>query len=243
MTEILQDSLPYRLNPKRSLPAVAPLDPKNLIIIDSAYALQMAERERLIKDRKKDVTRLDPMAFGAAQELLETVLNFLPLLHGFNITKEIVKCPDGRVVSLDYSEPLSTIGNLVQCDFCILQKHKDEHVLKGAILCFPSSWSLEEQFLRPLSIIHGPIQSYDKDVTRRVQRLFDGIKPQKPLWRFNELYYDAPDLFQPRKTTNRRPILKGTDRRFLRSERQVLFRLPRSNSVIFSIHTHILKVV
>ena len=56
------------------------------------------------------------------------------------------------------------------------QKHKDEHVLKGAILCFPSSWSLEEQFLRPLSIIHGPIQSYDKDVTRRVQRLFDGIR-------------------------------------------------------------------
>ena len=222
---------------------MAPLDPKNLIIIDSAYALQMAERERLIKDRKKDVTRLDPMAFGAARELLETVLNFLPLLRGFNITKEIVKCPDDRVVSLDYSEPLSTIGNLVQCDFCILQKHKDEHVLKGAILCFPSSWSLEEQFLRPLSIIHGPIQSYDKDVTRRVQRLFDGIKPQKPLWRFNELYYDAPDLFQPRKTANRRPILKGTDRRFLRSERQVLFRLPRSNSVIFSIHTHILKVV
>ncbi len=222
---------------------MAPLDPKNLIIIDSAYALQMAERERLIKDRKKDVTRLDPMAFEAARELLETVLNFLPLLHGFNITKEIVKCPDGRVVSLDYSEPLSTIGNLVQCDFCILEKHKDEHVLKGAILCFPSSWSLEEQFLRPLSIIHGPIQSYDKDVTRRVQRLFDGIKPQKPLWRFNELYYDAPDLFQPRKTANRRPILKGTDRRFLRSERQVLFRLPRSNSVIFSIHTHILKVV
>ncbi|XAT60937.1 DUF3445 domain-containing protein [Rhodobacteraceae bacterium Araon29] len=243
MTEILQDSLPYRLNPKRSLPAVAPLDPKNLIIIDSAYALQMAERERLIKYRTKDVTRLDPLAFGAAQELLETVLNFLPLLHGFNITKEIVKCPDGRVVSLDYSEPLSTIGNLVQCDFCILQKHKDEHVLKGAILCFPSSWSLEEQFLRPLSIIHGPIQSYDKDVTRRVQRLFDGIKPQKPLWRFNELYYDTPNLFQPRKTANRRPILKGTDRRFLRSERQVLFRLPRSNSVIFSIHTHILMVV
>ena len=202
MTEILQDSLPYRLKPKRALPAVAPLDPENLIIMDSAYALQMAERERLIKDHKKDVMRLDPMAFEVAQELLETVLNFLPLLRGFNITKEIVKCPDGRVVSLDYSEPLSTIGNLVQCDFCILQKHKDEHVLKGAILCFPSSWSLEEQFLRPLSIIHGPIQSYDKDVTRRVQRLFDGIKPQKPLWRFNELYYDAPDLFQPRKTTN-----------------------------------------
>ena len=211
--------------------------------MDSAYALQMAERERLIKDHKKDVMRLDPMAFEVAQELLETVLNFLPLLDGFNITKDIVKCPDGRVVSLDYSEPLLTLGNLVQCDFCILQKHKDEHVLKGAILCFPSSWSLEEQFLRPLSIIHGPIQSYDKDVTRRVQRLFDGIKPQKPLWRFNELYYDTPNLFQPRKTANRRPILIGTDRRFLRSERQALFRLPRSNSVIFSIHTHILKVV
>ena len=107
MTEILQDSLPYRLKPKRALPAVAPLDPENLIIMDSAYALQMAERERLIKDHKKDVMRLDPMAFEVAQELLETVLNFLPLLDGFNITKDIVKCPDGRVVSLDYSAPCS----------------------------------------------------------------------------------------------------------------------------------------
>ena len=242
MTEILQDSLPYALNPKRPLPAVAPLDPKNLIIIDSAYALQMAERERLIEDHKKDVMRLDSMAFEVAQELLDAVLNFLPFLDGFKITKDIVECPDGREVSLNCSEPLLTLGHLVQCDFCILQKHKDEHILTGAILCFPSSWSLEEQFLRPLSIIHGPIQTYNKDVGRRVQRLFDGIKPQKPLWRFNELYYDAPDLFQPRKTANRRPQLKISERRFLRSERQVLFRLPQSQSVIFAIHTHVLKL-
>ena len=129
----------------------------------------------------------------------------------------------------------------MQSDFCILDKKFDEHILKGAVLCFPSSWSLEEQFLRPLSIIHAPIKPYDQDVTRRVQRLFDGIKPQKPLWRFNELYYDRPDLYQPRTTSNRRPVLNGPDRRYLRSERQVLFRLPRTKVIVFSIHTHVLK--
>ena len=241
MKEILHDSLPYDLSRKRPLPAVAPLEPEKLLIKDSAYAAQMAERERLIKDYKKDVIQLDPSAFEAAQELLDYILNLLPFLDGFTRDNHYISCPDGRSVFLNYSDPLTTLGCLLQSDFCILDKHNEEHILKGAVLCFPSSWSLEEQFLRPLSIIHAPIKAYDQDVTRRVQRLFDGIKPQKPLWRFNELYYDRPDLYQPRTTSNRRPVLNGPDRRYLRSERQVLFRLPHTKVIVFSIHTHVLK--
>lgn len=241
MKEILHDSLPYDLSRKRPLPAVAPLEPEKLLIKDSAYAAQMTERERLIKDYKKDVIQLDPSAFEAAQELLDYILNLLPFLDGFTRDNHYIFCPDGRSVFLNYSDPLTTLGCLVQSDFCILDKHNDEHILKGAVLCFPSSWSLEEQILRPLSIIHAPIKAYDQDVTRRVQRLFDGIKPQKPLWRFNELYYDRPDLYQPRTTSNRRPVLNGPDRRYLRSERQVLFKLPRTKVIVFSIHTHVIK--
>ena len=77
MKEILQDRLPYELVPKRPLPAVAPLEPEKLLIKDSTYAGQMAERERLIRDFKKDVIRLDPSAFEESQELLDYVLKFL----------------------------------------------------------------------------------------------------------------------------------------------------------------------
>lgn len=242
MSEILHDCLPYELLPKRPLPAVAPLDPEKLLIKDRAYALQMAERERLIAVCKEDVIRLESSAMVSAQELLENVIKFLPKLGGFSKVEDQITCPDGRVVEIEHSDPLVSLGRLVQNDFCILSKKNDEHILSGAVLCFPASWSLEEQFLRPLSFIHAPIEAYDQVVARRVQRLFNGIKPDRPLWRFNELYYEKPDLFQPRKTSNRRPVLKNSDRRFLRSERQVIFRLPNSKSVVFAIHTHVLKI-
>ena len=242
MSEILHDKLPYRLDTKRNLPAVTALDPDNVLIKDHTYADQMAERERLINDFEQDVICLEPKTLFAAQELLDFVLRFLPRLGGFIKTADHIICPDGRQVVISYTNPLASIGRLVQNDFCLLIKKDEEHILSGAILCFPASWSLEEQFLRPLSIIHTPIAAYDSNVARRVQRLFDGVKPNRPIWRHNELYYDKPDLYQPRKTTNRRPILKEADRRFLRSERQVIFRLPRSNAVIFSIHTHVLKM-
>ena len=105
MKEILHDSLPYDLSRKRPLPAVAPLEPEKLLIKDSAYAAQMAERERLIKDYKKDVIQLDPSAFEAAQELLDYILNLLPVLDGFTRDNHCVSCPDGRSVFLNYSDP------------------------------------------------------------------------------------------------------------------------------------------
>jgi len=48
------------------------------------------------------------------------------------------------------------------------------------------------------------VAEYDVDVAKRVQRLFDGIKPGRPMWRFNVLEYVRPDLFQPRSETDPR---------------------------------------
>ena len=90
-----------------------------MLIKDSAYAAQMAERERLIKDYKKDFIQLDPSAFEAAQELLDYILNLLPVLDGFTRDNHYISCPDGRSVFLNYSDPLTTLGCLLQSDFCI----------------------------------------------------------------------------------------------------------------------------
>ena len=47
-----------------------------------------------------------------------------------------------------------------------------EHILTGAVLCFPSSWTLSEKLGKPLLRIHMPVASYDSQMGARVQRMF-----------------------------------------------------------------------
>jgi hypothetical protein len=96
--------------------------------------------------------------------------------------------------------------------------------------------------MRPLSIIHEPVEEYDDNITRRVQRLFDGLQVGRPLWRFNALVYADAELFQPRKMLERREKPTQNKAKYMRSERQTLMRLPRTKAVVFGIHSFVTKL-
>ncbi len=228
---------PWADSRTRRLPGTQPLDPADWLRVADSYAGQMAERDRLIFERSEEVHALDPAALPAAQELLSTILPRLPAL-GFLIDAAKVTRPDGITVAVDHDRPLLTLGRLVQEDLCLMERRGAEHVLTGAILCFPASWTLSEKFLRPLVRIHEPVASYDSDMARRVQRLFDAIHPDRPMWRANALIYDEPILHHPKTEAARRPPARA-DAAYIRSERQCLLRLPHTGAVVFSIHTYI----
>lgn len=234
MRPILQSALPPEMATLKDLPGIAPCDADDWLRVDDAYAAQMAYREALFDLSPEAVLWQDPAALPAAQEVLEEALKLLPAM-GFDISGDQVRRPDGRVVGLDHSRPLETLGHLVQEDICILEKRGDEHVLTGAALCFPANWRLAEKALRPLTAIHDPVPEYDAVIARRVQRLFDGVKVGRPLWRFNRLAYVDADLHQPYRKSNRGAA------RFTRSERQCILRLPRTQAVVFTIHTFVVE--
>ncbi|WP_136442298.1 heme-dependent oxidative N-demethylase family protein [Pacificoceanicola onchidii] len=238
MTAPLQHSLPFDPFAPRPLPGIAPIGPEGWIIADDAYAGQMAEKQRLLRDHRSEVLWLDPAYLHIAQECLSEVLTALPT--GFSRDGGTVICPDGRHVTPDPDAPLESISALIQEDICLLVKQGDEHVLCGALLCFPASWLLSEKAGKPLLAIHAPVEDYDPMLAKRVQRLFDGIRPGRPLWRFNALWYDDPSLFQPRSEDDRRPLTTRKEAPYFRSERQCLLRLPETNAVVFSIHTYVL---
>ena len=234
MSVILQDSLPETQRAPSRLPGVAPCAPDDWLRVDEAYAAQMAYRATLLARQGDKVLWCDDGAVEAADEVLRAALKLLPGL-GFDVGSQEVRCPDGRMVALDPAAPLMTLGHLVQEDICILQKRGDQHVLTGAVLCFPASWRLSDKVGRPLTEIHVPVQAYDADLARRVQRMFDGVRPGRPLCRFNRLRYADPDLHQPER--------RGVDhaRPYLRSERQCILRLPETGAVIFTIHTWVVR--
>lgn len=240
MEPILQKHLPTDMRADRGLPGVQP-ERGAWLRVDEAYGAQMARRLDLLRTRAKEVLYMEPGAEPAARELLATVLGELPKL-GFALDGQQARCPDGRTVDLsDNANPMRLLGTLVQNDFVLMEKRGDEHVLSAGVLCFPASWRLHEKVGRPLTDIHVPVPEYDSDLARRVQRLFDGIQVDRPLWRFNQLWYDDPELFQPRSSIEPRRVDGGPALGpYYRTERQTLLRLPETRAVVFAIHTYVL---
>jgi len=241
MTEILQTSIPYDALADRPLPGIAPLNLEDWLIVDDAYGSQMSLRCYLLEEKPNLVSTLSDEALPAAQEVLELALVQLACRADFDVGSQEVLCPDGRVVAIDRAQPLRTLGQVIQEDICLMQKVGDEHVLTGAVLCFPASWTLAEKFMRPLIGIHVPVAEYDDNIAKRVQRLFDGVRVGRPLWRKNALWYDDPLLFTPRPEDAPRDPVPAQTGAYLRSEKQCILRLPKSDAVVFSIHTFMVR--
>lgn len=242
MTIILQDRIPFDWDTDPGLPGIKPLGIGDWLHVDEAYGAQMARRTQLLSGHRDRVLAMDESARPAADELLEVVLALIADWCGFDVARDSVRCPDGRQVALRRDDPLGTLGLLVQEDLCLMQKHGDQHVLTGAVLCFPASWMLSEKFMKPLNAIHAPVDVYDQNIERRVQRLFDGVRVGRPLWRFNALTYSDPELHQPRSEhAPRRDAPDPGAPAFVRSERQTILRLPATDAVLFAIHTYVVK--
>lgn len=225
------------------LPGVKPLDPDHWLIRDEAFAAQMALRDRLIGERLGLVHALLDTGRAAALECLGLVLDTLARDNGYAISGETVTRPDGVTVTIDRDAPLITMGRLMQADVCLMQDGPEGHVLTGAILCFPASWTLAEKIGRPLMGIHGPVPEYDAEVGARVQRLFDAIRPDRLLWRANAVQHHDPSLFHPRSESDPPSVRRaGPGGRYIRSERQTLRRLPGTGAVVFTIHTTVVAI-
>jgi len=220
------------------LPGTRPVDPDDWLRVDGAYAAQMALRDALLEERPHLVRDVLPEGRAAAREALALVVDHLSRRSDFEVTQDTVRRPDGRRVSLNDDNPLGTIGRLVQEDLCLLAQSPEGHHLVGAVLCFPSAWTLAQKMGRTLDALHGPVPAYGGDVARRVQRLFDGVRSGRPLVRHNLLHHDSDALFNPRLEFSQTPRGPG-DSRFRRVERQVILRLPETGLVGFSIHTYL----
>lgn len=237
---ILQDRLPHLawIDPRtRRQPGILPVEGRDWLRQDEAYAPQMALRDRLVAGQQEVVHALLAEGVPAAAELYAAVLDWLGTAPGYVCMANTIRRPDGVDVPLDPDQPLLTLGRLLQEDLCLMERNGEEYRLTGGVLCFPASWTLQQKLGRPLTSIHETVPIYDADVARRVARLFDAVRPEQPLWRMNYLTYDDFVLHQPRREGEKRP--RPTDHGYIRSERQCLVRLPVTRAVVFTIHTYV----
>jgi hypothetical protein len=242
MTEILHNEMPEDLRSDAGLPGVRPLTDGRWLRRDEVYAGQMAYRRQLLAEQRDTVLWTQPGSEAAVAELFSTAEAAFPSL-GIDKCENALLCPDGARIETRESCPLLVLGQVLQEDLCLLEKRGSEHVLTAAVLCFPASWTLAEKAGKPLTRIHKPVGEYDGQMARRVQRLFDGVQVGRPLWRNNMLRYADPDLHQPRSETDPARTQPSTATgAYCRAERQCILRLPRTQAVVFSIHTYVVRI-
>ena len=232
------DHAPFTPFLNERLPGMSPLDPADWLHRDAAFAEQMAYRDRLVIEAE-DVVLMGEACAGA-EELLDLVLATLRDHDpDYAVGAGDVRRPDGVTVPIDRTRPFATLARLVQEDLLILAKPEDgeEHVLIGGALVFPSRWSFAEKFGQPLIGIHDRVPAYDDGLAPRVQRLFDALRPGRPMVRANWLLHPSPELHQPKLFDGPSKIHEDTGRFWLRVERQSILKLAASGVSVFSIKT------
>ena len=249
MDKICQKFLPispWETNVTSRLPGIQPLEHMDsLYTVDDAFNAQMSYRDFLIKEKRSEIFYLSETVLPSAQELLESVLAILKKNSKYKIYPDRVQRPDKEIIFLKEDNPIITAGRLIQEDLLILHwdDNFQEHILEGGVLCFPALWTLKEKIKKPLSRIHKPVAHYDKKITRSVQRMFNNLKVNKPIWRANWYLYKDPELFTPLSEkfshTTEKEYFEGDF--WVRVERQTLKRLPLTNAILFGIHTYVVN--
>ena len=136
--------------------------------------------------------------------------------------------------------PLDAAGRLVQEDLCVMVRGADGYRLEAASLCFPSHWRLHDKLGRNLAAIHAPVPHYAEELEAKVDTFFDRLRVDRPVMRRNWSIHSHDDLFRPEpheSPDSFAPDASGIDQVWLRSERQTLVRLPRTDAVLFTIKT------
>ena len=228
------------------LPGIQLLKHEDLLYLeDDAFNAQMSYRDFLIKEKRSEVFHLSNKALPAAIELLDSILAVLKKNSRYKIYPDRVQRPDKKIIFLKEDNPIVVAGRLIQEDLLILYWNNSiqEHMLEGGVLCFPALWTLKEKIYKPLSRIHKPVLHYDDRITKSVQRMFNNLKVDKPVWRANWYLYEDPELFSPLSEkfshTTKKEYFEGDF--WVRVERQTLKRLPVTNAIIFGIHTYMVN--
>jgi dimethylamine monooxygenase subunit A len=146
--------------------------------------------------------------------------------------------------------PLDWVGRQVQEDLLLLDGSDSRagdaaFRLMGGQLCFPNRWSLDEKMGLSFLDIHEPVPEFRAQIGRSSNLLLARLKPGRPVWRYNWSLVMSSELDLSTR------VYAGVHARsanvtaancgamcFFRTERQTLARLPRTDSILFTVHTY-----
>ncbi|WP_372781100.1 heme-dependent oxidative N-demethylase subunit alpha family protein [Phenylobacterium sp.] len=136
--------------------------------------------------------------------------------------------------------PLYAAARRVPDDLCLMEKRDGQWRLTALSLSAGSFFTAEQVIGRSLAELHGPVTGFAERFLARVQRIFEGLRPELVLERRNWTLLNSAALHTPTSGPIRSRIgeidpAQAGDVLNLRVERQTLRRLPRTGGALFTI--------
>ena len=224
---------------------LGPLDPARWIEPDGDLERYLLEKDRLIADQRDVVFVEETGTRDAQREVLDLLAEHITARHPSVYRREGSAVVAGaRTIDLDTGEaPLVTAGALVQDDLVLMRRDDSGWRLVAGYVAFPSSWSLPEKFGRRMEDIHAPVPDFGEGTRNAllINRVFDNLKVEQPVFRFNWSINPDADLHYPAsKAHGALPDghALSLETTFARVERQTLRKLPVSGDILFTIRIY-----
>ena len=222
---------------------IAPLGDDNWLEVDGALGAYLAEKDALLRDRRDDVLRLGKETEAAQQEALDLIAGHLAAHHAdtHRRTDSLVEIAGTGTVDLTDAamSALERASRLVQEDLVLMMPSEEGWRLAAGCVCFPSSWLLPEKFGKPLHAVHSPVPGFGTGTRNAtlIDRIFDHLKPELPVVRYNWSVNPDAELFHGER--NEEKISPEDTQPQLRIERQTLSKLPQTGAILFTIRIHL----
>ena len=258
-----EDSYMYSVNMEPHVKGAPGSAFESLIDVDEHYISEMKDRAAVLKE--------DPLRCQALPHMMTSQWDTLELLmeqqaagypEHFSLTKDgdnwhWINKPlgiDQKFVFGDVStlpcEPMEYITRQAQGDFCIVDQRDNNLWMDAGIATTQADWSLDFDIGMNFMEWHGPVPlAHQLGVFERALKFLLNLQQGKPVRRLNWTMTINPRLdtspenypkWGPDRTTVT-PENVGS-KVHLRCELQSLWRLPRSNAILFVIRCYLIKM-
>jgi len=222
------DELRLEPGPPYSMMGTRALDPDSWLLFDGDRDVQLGRKAQLIDEHRAIVFGALPDSDAASEEVLELVQDAL--------------AAQGVVTPRPIDDhPLIRAASMVQEDLVVLQRLDGAWTLTAGVVCFPTHWTVTNKLGLSLAGIHEPVAHYANELRERVDRFHDRLTVDHPVWRRNWFVLPTDELFLPDREDFAYPeytvrsIEPDGSPMWIRSERQTLRRMRRTDGILFTI--------
>ena len=223
---------------------LSPIPESTWLELDYKFEEEILLKKNLLNTNREDVLQISEGSEDEQKEILESILNYLQKFHSdkYKFSKDsiYIKSTNDLYDLHQFKNPIELASLLVQEDLVLMSPKEDKFYLEAASLSAPSHWSLTEKFSKSLLDLHDGVPGYKEDIGKRVDEIFNKLPTERILERYNWSIYDDPKLFQP---VHSKPFVEFKETKqnklFLRVERQTIRKLPKYETILFTIRVHV----
>lgn len=238
--------LPFATGQYRLSLGLKALEIEDWMQFDDRFVSYLQQKADVLRNNYSDAVAGTQTSRSAQQEVLDALLDYLPQRYPTHYQRQgetIANLKTGEVWYPDDFEqmPIDLAGRLVQDDLCLMLPNQSGYRLEAASLCFPLHWRLHDKLGSSTHHIHQSVPSYKDKLAHPITAYFDRLSLNASGYRFNwtvlptsELVVD-PEAMSIESIT---PESAGATL-WIRVERQSFRRFPKTNAILFGIHTYL----